>query len=534
VRAARRPTHRKEQVLEQEQDKTPEAQLVAQRLEKLAALKEMGVSPYPYRFEVTHKSAEVLEGFEALQESEQSVALAGRLMVVRDHGKSAFADLRDGAGRIQIYVRKNVVGDEAYQMWKLLDIGDFVGVSGPVFLTRTGEKTVQAQSLELLSKSVRPLPVPKEETRDGKVLVHDAFSDKELRYRRRYLDLALNADVQETFRKRTAVVQAIRRFLDERGFLEVETPVLQPLYGGASARPFVTHHNTLDMRLYLRISNELYLKRLIVGGLERVYEFSRNFRNEGIDRTHNPEFTVLEIYQAYADYTDIMALTEQLFSSVAESVTGSARIVYQGKAIDLTPPWPRLPLLDAIHEHGGVDARGKSASDLRAICEQMGLEAEPGAERGHLLDEIFEARVQPKLIQPVFITDYPVELSPLAKRHRDDPELAERFEPFIAGWEAGNAFSELNDPIDQRDRFQQQMGLRARGDDEAQVLDEDFVRALEYGMPPTGGLGFGVDRLVMLLTDAPSIRDVILFPHMRPEEGHGEAAEGENDAVAEG
>jgi len=520
--------------VEHEQGKAPEAQLVAQRLEKLASLREMGVTPYPYRFEVTHNTAEILGGFETLQASEQAVAVAGRLMVVRDHGKSAFADLRDGAGRIQIYVRGNVVGDDAYRMWKLLDIGDFVGVHGPVFLTRTGERTVQVQSLELLSKAVRPLPVPKEESRDGKLLVHDAFSDKELRYRRRYLDLALNADVQETFRKRTAVVSAIRRFLDDRGYLEVDTPVLQPLYGGASARPFVTHHNALDMRLYLRISNELYLKRLIVGGFERVYEFSRNFRNEGIDRTHNPEFTLLEIYQAYADYTDMMVLTEQLFASVAESVTGSAQIIYQGKAINLTPPWPRLPLLDAIREHTGVAVGDKSVSQLRGLCEEMGLEVEPAAERGHLLDEIFEARVQPKLIQPIFITDYPVELSPLAKRHRGDPELTERFEPFIAGWEAGNAFSELNDPQDQRQRFQQQMGLRERGDDEAQVLDEDYIRALEYGMPPTGGLGFGVDRLVMLLTDAASIRDVILFPHMRPEEGHVEALEGDNGSAAGG
>ena len=520
--------------MQQEPARTPEAQLVSQRQEKLAALQEMGISPYPYRFEVTHSTQGIRDGFDDLQASEQEISVAGRIMVVRDHGKSAFADIRDASGRIQIYIRKNVVGDEAFKMWKLLDIGDFVGVTGPVFLTRTEEMTVQSQRLELLSKAIRPLPVPKEETRDGERVVHDAFSDKELRYRRRYLDLALNPDVQETFRKRTAVVSATRQFLNDRGFLEVDTPVLQPLYGGASARPFVTHHNALDMRLFMRISNELYLKRLIVGGLERVYEFSRNFRNEGIDRTHNPEFTLLEIYQAYADYKDMMGLTEELFSSVAQSVTGSAKVTYQGREMDLTPPWPRIPMLDAIREHAGVDVREMSVAELRAECEGKGLDVDPGAERGHLIDDLFEASVQPELVQPTFITDYPVELSPLAKRHRDDPELTERFEPFIAGWEAGNAFSELNDPADQRQRFEQQKGLRERGDDEAQVLDEDFIRALEYGMPPTGGLGFGVDRLVMLLVDAPSIRDVILFPHMRPEEGLAGDAEGEDDAATEG
>ncbi|MDP6775256.1 MAG: lysine--tRNA ligase, partial [Candidatus Latescibacteria bacterium] len=370
--------------------------------------------------------------------------------------------------------------------------------------------------------------VPKEEIRDGERVVHDPFSAKELRYRRRYLDLALNPEVRETFRKRTAIVSAIRRFLDERGFLEVDTPVLQPIYGGASARPFVTHHNALDTRLFLRISNELYLKRLIAGGFDRVYEFSRNFRNEGIDRTHNPEFTGLELYQAYADYTDMMAIAEALFAFVAEEVVGSTSITYQGQKIDLTPPWDRLPMVEAIQKHGSLDIRGASEPELVKAAEGMGAEVEPGANRGQLIDAIFEACVEPHLIQPTFITDYPVETSPLAKRHRDDDELTERFEPFICGWEVGNAFSELNDPADQRQRFEHQMTLREQGDEEAQVLDEDFIRCLEYGMPPTGGLGVGIDRMVMLLTDSPSIRDVVLFPHMRPEEGRQGSDDGDN------
>ena len=500
----------------------PESQLVAQRLQKLASIREMGVEPYPYRFEVTHRSGEIREAFRTLEEDGRNVSVAGRLMARRDHGRSAFADLQDETGRIQIYVRRDAVGEEAFDLWKLLDIGDFVGVEGPVFRTRTGEMTVKAQAFEMLSKAVRPLPVPKEEVKDGEKVVHDAFGDPELRYRRRYLDLTLNPEVKDVFRKRTATFSAIRDFFDARGFLEADTPVLQPLYGGASARPFTTHHNALDMKLYLRISNELYLKRLIVGGFEKVYEFSRDFRNEGIDRTHNPEFTMLEAYQAYADYYDMMSLTESLFDSVARSVTGAGTVVYQGTEIDLSPPWRRLTLLDAIAEYANVDVADASAEALREVCRSFELEVDDVAQRGHLMDEIFDAVVQPHLIQPTFITDYPVEMSPLAKRHRENPELTERFEPFICGWEAANAFSELNDPIDQRRRFEHQASLRESGDEEAQVLDADFLRAMEYGMPPTGGMGFGVDRLVMLLTDARSIRDVILFPHMRPEEGRPE------------
>ncbi len=498
---------------------TPESQLIEQRLQKLDAIRDLGIEPYPYRFEPTHCSADIVASFDALNASGDEVRVAGRLIVTRGHGKAAFADLRDAEGRLQIYVRLDNVGDDAFALWKLLDIGDIIGVSGRVFKTRTGQISVQVQTLTLLTKAIRPLPVPKEEIRDGERVVHDQFSDKELRYRRRYLDLALNPDVQAVFRKRSAVVSAIRDFLDARGFLEVETPVLQPLYGGASARPFVTHHNVLDMPLYLRISDELYLKRLIVGGLERVYEIGKNFRNEGIDRTHNPEFSMLELYQAYADYSDMMAIAEALYVFVAEKVNGATTLEYQGRKIDLTPPWPRIPMLDAIERYGGIDVARSSDADLRAACKRFDSDIEPDAERGLLINALFEACVEPELIQPTFITDYPIAVSPLAKRHRTEKDLTERFEIFINGWEAGNAFSELNDPIDQRQRFAHQKTLRDRGDDEAQVLDEDFLMALEHGMPPTGGLGIGVDRMVMLLADAPSIRDAILFPHMRPKEG---------------
>lgn len=492
--------------------------LIEQRVQKLHAIRAMGIEPYPYRFETTHHSVDIASSFDDLSASEDEVQMAGRLIVTRGHGKAAFADLRDAKGRFQIYVRLDIVGDEAFALWKLLDIGDFIGVAGPVFKTRTGHITVQVRHLALLSKAIRPLPVPKEEMRDGERVVHDPFSDKELRYRRRYLDLALNPDVQAAFRKRSAIVSAMREFLDARGFLEVETPVLQPLYGGASARPFVTHHHVLDMPLYLRIADELYLKRLIVGGLERVYEIGKNFRNEGIDRTHNPEFSMLELYQAYADYSDMMAIAEALYGFVAEKVNGSTTLEYQGQKIDLTPPWPRLSMLDAIEKYGGIDAARASDAELEAACERLGSDIEPGAERGVSINALFEACVEPRLIQPTFITDYPRAVSPLAKAHRNAKDLTERFELFINGWEMANAFSELNDPVEQRERFVQQQALRDRGDDEAQVLDEDYLRALEHGMPPTGGLGIGVGRMVMLLADAPSIRDVILFPHMRARE----------------
>ena len=497
----------------------PESTLIEQRLKKLEAIRELGHEPYPYRFQPTHSTSELREVFEQFSADETSVSIAGRLMVTRGHGKAAFADIRDGEGRFQIYVKLDVVGEEAFALWKLLDIGDFVGVTGTLFRTRTDEMTVEVRQLEILTKAIRPLPVPKEEVKDGERVVHDQFSDKELRYRRRYLDLALNPDVQAMFKTRSAIVSSIRRFLDDRKFLEVETPVLQPIYGGASARPFTTHHNTLDMELFLRISDELYLKRLICGGFERVYEISKVFRNEGIDSTHNPEFTLMELYQAYADYGDMMETAEQMVSQVAEQVTGSTTITYQGQTIDLAPPWDRISMLEAIGDKADINVQDADESDLRAVCKRLGVEVDDDANRGVLIDDIFDATVAPGLIQPTFVVDYPVEMSPLAKMHRSQDRITERFEPFVCGGEIGNAFSELNDPIDQRMRFEHQMALKAEGDDEAQVMDDDYVRALEHGMPPTGGLGIGIDRLVMLLTDSASIRDVILFPHMRPEEG---------------
>jgi len=494
-----------------------ESALIRERREKLSKIKDMGICPYPYGFERTHTPAEIKERFEDLEASEAHIAVAGRLMTLRGHGKTSFADLQDDGERIQIYVRRDRVGEEQYTLYRLLDIGDFVGVEGRAFRTRTGEMTVMVEAVMVLTKSVRPLPVVKERIEGGKRVAYDEFSDKELRYRQRYLDLTLNPEVRETFRKRTQIMSEMRRFLDDRGFLEVETPILQPIYGGASARPFRTYHNALDMPLYLRIADELYLKRLIVGGLDRVYEFSRNFRNEGIDRWHNPEHTTMELYQAYADYQEMMRITEEMVSALAEKVTGSPIISYQGTQLDLSPPWKRLPLLDGIAEYAGVDVRDASEAELEAVCAKLEVEVDDTMGAGKMIDEIFEAYVEEHLIQPTFVTDYPVETSPLAKRHRDNPKLVERFEPFVCGGEIGNAFSELNDPDDQRERFEGQMRLKERGDEEAQVLDEDFLRALEYGMPPTGGLGIGVDRLTMLLTDSASIRDVILFPHMRPE-----------------
>lgn len=495
----------------------PEDQLIWRRREKLAKLREMGVEPYPYRFQVTHTSRRIKEEFDALSSARDPVSVAGRIMSVREHGRTCFSHIQDGEGRIQIYIRRDVVGDEAFSTFKLLDIGDIIGVRGTVFRTRTGEITVGVESFQVLCKSLRPLPVVKEKVEGDKRIIYDPFTDKEQRYRQRYVDLIVNPDVREVFRRRAEIIRALRNFLEGRGFLEVETPVLQPVYGGASARPFVTHHNALDMDLYLRISNELYLKRLIVGGFEKVYEFSRDFRNEGMDRLHNPEFTLLEAYQAYADYHDIMDLTEDMLSYAAEEVLGTTKLVYQGTEVDLTPPWRRIRMLEALEEVVGVDLRELSNEALKELCLSHGLDVDGGIGRGKMMEKLFDEVVKPHLVQPTFVVDYPIETSPLAKRHREDPELVERFELFVSGMEIANAFSELNDPEDQRERFQEQTRLRERGDEEAQVLDEDFIRALEYGMPPTGGLGIGVDRLVMLFTDMPSIRDVILFPQMRPE-----------------
>ena len=407
--------------------------------------------------------------------------------------------------------------DNIPEIFKLLDIGDIIGVKGEVFSTRTGEITIKVSQLELLSKTLRTLPIVKEKVQGDERIVYDKFADKELRYRQRYVDLIVNSEVRNVFTIRSKIISAMRNYLDKQGYLEVETPVLQPVYGGASARPFVTHHNALDMELYLRIADELYLKRLIVGGYEGVYEISKDFRNEGIDRFHNPEFTMMELYIAYQDYHYMMELVEQMISTLAIEVLGEAKITYQGQEIDLTPPWKRVKMFDAIREYTGKDLYGKNLDELRKAAKELDIKIESFWREGKIIDEIFSERVEPNLVQPTFVMDYPVELSPLAKRHREDPRLVERFEPFVGGREIGNAFSELNDPIDQRERFLAQKKLLDLGDEEAQILDDDFIKALEYGMPPTTGLGIGIDRLVMLFTDQPSIRDVIFFPHMRPE-----------------
>lgn len=495
------------------------------RLRKLEDLRGRGIEPYAYSFRVSHSSADAQRLFSETEatgntETELSVQVAGRLVALRAHGKTTFAHLADRDGRIQLYFRINDLGDELYSVLSLLDIGDWIGAEGALFRTRTGEITVRVSAFEVLAKSLRPLPIGKEEVDEhtGEHIVHSGFVDLEQRYRQRYADLAVHPEVREVFYKRARLISAMRRFLDERGFVEVETPVLQPLYGGASARPFVTHHNALDMQLFLRIADELYLKRLIVGGLDRVYEISKDFRNEGIDRTHNPEFTMLEFYQAFADYEDMMQLVEELIVGAARAITDARELPLEGKTIRFEPPFARLRFLDAIAQYAGFDAAAETDEQLLARVRRLGV---PDAEtfgRGRLLDELFGEYVEPKLWDPVFIIDYPRELSPLAKPKRGNPALVERFELMIAGREIANAFSELNDPLDQRERFEAQVLLREKGDEEAQTYDEDYLRAMEYGMPPTGGVGIGIDRLTMLLTDQSSIRDVILFPTMRPED----------------
>ncbi len=479
------------------------------RLQRLHTLQEKGINPYPNRVERTHTIAEVLEHFNDWEGPEGSFTLTGRIRLMRDMGKSSFAHIEDGTGRIQVYFRINDIGEEPYRMLKLLDIGDFIQVSGFLFRTKTGERTLHALNYRLLSKSLRPLPEK-----------YHGLEDRELRQRKRYLDLIANGEeVRTIFVTRSRVISAMRRYLDEHGFLEVETPILQPLYGGATARPFVTHHNTLDRDLYLRIAVELYLKRLIIGGIDRVYEIGRDFRNEGIDRSHNPEFTMMECYQAYADYNDMMKLVEEMISYIAQEVKGTQVITYQGTEIDLTPPWPRIPLLDAIAEYTGIDVnRFPDRESLAAEMRAQGYEVDATASRGRLIDDLKSAMFRkgiPALRQALFLTDYPLEISPLAKQHPEFPGLTERFQPFVGGLELGNAFTELNNPIDQRARFEDQMRQRAQGDEEAQVLDEDFLEAMEVGMPPTGGLGIGIDRLAMLMSNQESIRDVILFPTMR-------------------
>lgn len=487
------------------------------RLATLEAIREAGWEPFAYRFEPTHSAAELLGGWR--EDHESRVRVAGRIVSKREMGKTTFLHLADRSGRIQLYLRRDALGEQEFALAKLLDLGDWIGAEGSLFRTRTGEVTLRAEQITLLSKSLRPLPLGKEEvdSETGERRVHSGFSDVEARYRQRYADLAVNPEVREVFVTRAKLVSAIRRFLDERGFLEVETPVMQPVYGGASARPFITHHNSLDMPLFLRIADELYLKRLIVGGLERVYEIGKDFRNEGMDRFHNPEFTMLEFYAAYWDYTDVMSFTEELLGAVVPAATGGSSVRWGETELCFEAPFARCTLYEALRKFGGIDAEGDSDTELRARVHDLGVHAVDTLGRGKLIDELFGALVEPKLLQPTFVTDYPREMSPLAKPKRGAPELSERFELIVGGKELVNAYSELNDPLDQRDRFAAQARLRSAGDEEAQPLDEDFLRALEYGMPPTGGFGMGVDRLVMLLTGQLSIRDVVLFPALRPE-----------------
>ena len=501
-------------------DRAPEQSFVeAARRDKLAALRDLGVAPFAYRFPRTHTAAAAVAAYvDGAEGDGPAVAVAGRLVAIRGHGKTMFAHLADASGRVQLYFRRDDLGEAAFALLGLLDLGDHLGVSGAVFRTRTGEITVKVQRFELLAKALRPLPLGKTAAgEDGAEAHFSELADPEQRYRQRYADLAVHAERRALFERRARIVSAVRRFLDARGFLEVETPILQPLYGGASARPFVTRYNALDTDFYLRIADELYLKRLIVGGCERVYEIGKDFRNEGMDRLHNPEFTMLETYEAYVDYMDVLEMTQALVVEVVREVTGGLAVEARGGPIDLTPPWKRATFFDLVREHAGVDLRSADEAGLAAELTRRGIAPDQSAGRGRLIDQLFNASVEPKLDAPVFILDFPIEMSPLAKPKRGDPALAERFELFVGGYELANAFSELNDPDDQRRRFEAQAVLRAQGDEEAQALDEDYLRALEYGLPPTGGMGLGIDRLTMLVTGARSIRDVILFPALRPE-----------------
>ena len=488
-----------------------------QRRESLQKLRDLGIDPYPAAlFPVNSSAKEIKSDFE----DGKQVCIAGRMMSQRVMGKASFAELQDASGRIQIYInRDEICPDEDKTFYneifkKLLDLGDFIGVEGKVFKTQVGEISIHVTKLTLLAKALRPLPLPKI---DAEGRIHDAFTDAEIRSRQRYVDLVVNPHVKDTFVKRSKTISSMRRFFDGFDYLEVETPILQAIPGGAAARPFITHHNALDIPLYLRIANEMYLKRLIVGGFEGVYEFAKDFRNEGMDRTHNPEFTMLEIYVSYKDYNWMMDFTEKMIEKVAHDVCGSTEIEVGGNKISLKAPYKRISMRDAILEFTGKDINGKSEMELKEICKELGIETDSSMGKGKLIDEIFGEKCEAHFIQPTFITDYPIEMSPLCKKHRDNPELTERFELMINGKEIANAYSELNDPIDQRERFEEQMSLSEKGDDEAMFIDQDFLRALEYGMPPTSGMGIGIDRLVMLLTNNISIQEVLFFPQMRPE-----------------
>jgi len=492
----------------------------AVRRNSLEELRKLGIDPYPAaQYHVNTNSKEIHENYKQDENNFQDVTIAGRIMSRRIMGKASFMELQDEKSKIQIYINRDVLcPDEDKTLYntvfkKLLDIGDIVGIKGNVFITQMGEISVKATELTVLSKSLRPLPIVKE--KDGKT--YDAFSDPELRYRQRYVDLIVNPQVREVFQKRTKIINTMRNIFNEKGYFEVETPILQPIPGGAAARPFITYHNTLDMELYLRVANELYLKRLIVGGFDGVYEFAKDFRNEGMDRTHNPEFTVMEIYIAYKDYKWMMKFTENMLERIALELHGTTKVKIGNNEIDFKPPFRRLSMIDAIKENTGIDISGMNEPQLRDVCQQLNIEIDETFGKGKIIDEIFGKKAEAKMIQPTFITDYPVEMSPLCKKHRDNSELTERFELMVNGKELANAYTELNDPIDQLKRFQEQLKLSEKGDDEAMFIDMDFVRALEYGMPPTSGMGIGIDRLTMFMTGQDSIQDVLFFPQMRPE-----------------
>lgn len=505
-----------------------EQQLI--RRNSLQKLRELDIDPYPAaEYKVNATAAEVRENYDDAKNNFPDVTLAGRLMGFRVMGKASFAELQDHTGRIQIYVNRDEIcpGDDKTMynevFKKLLDIGDIIGVKGFVFRTQMGEISIHVKEFTMLNKSLRPLPIVKE--KDGKT--YDAFTDPEQRYRQRYVDLIVNPQVKDVFIKRTKIVNTMRQMFNEYGYFEVETPILQPIPGGAAARPFITHHNSLNIPLYLRIANELYLKRLIVGGFDGVYEFSKDFRNEGMDRTHNPEFTVMEIYVAYKDYKWMMTFTEEICERVALALHGTTKVQLGDHVIDYKTPYPRVTMTEAIKKHTGYDISGKNEQELREICDKLGIETNPTMGKGKMIDEIFGEKCEHHYIQPTFITDYPVEMSPLTKKHRNNPELTERFELMVNGKELANAYSELNDPIDQRERFEDQLKLSEKGDDEAMFIDQDFLRALEYGMPPTSGMGMGIDRLTMFMTNVPSIQDVLFFPQMKPEKKAVELTEEE-------
>jgi lysyl-tRNA synthetase class 2 len=489
--------------------------LIKRRYEELQELNEKGFQPYAYSFDVDSDSEDIKENYK--EDVKRNVKIAGRIMAIRRMGKASFAHIMDHKGRIQMYLRKDEIGDQ-YDAFKLMDIGDIVGVEGYVFKTKTGETSIHVTALKLLSKSLRPLPISKETTDDdGNKTIYDQFADKELRYRQRYVDLIVNPEVKDTFIYRSKIITAMRSYLDAQDYIEVETPILQPLYGGAAAKPFTTHHNSLDIDLYLRIADELYLKRLIVGGFNGVYEISKDFRNEGMDRTHNPEFTMMELYVPYKDYIWMMDFVEKLIIYCCKTVFDKLEFTYEGHQINFKSPWNKIYFVESIEDKTGVNVINATDDELYGLAKNLGVDISKTEGRAKLIDEIFGEAIEPELIQPTFVIDYPLILSPLAKKHRNKEGLVERFEAFVAGRELCNAFSELNDPIDQRKRFEDQVRLKDAGDEEAHQIDEDFIRAMEYGFPPAAGIGIGIDRLVMLLTNKSSIRDVILFPQMRPE-----------------